>query len=89
LICFYAEQNLQTCFDLVAHKAFPKAQLVKDLVIELGTPPPRYNQPPPAPFDVYNWNSYNDNRLLTNVKNYMKGNFLVVYVNIILLNQTK
>lgn len=49
---------------------------MKDLVIELGTPPPRYNQPPPAPFDVYNWNSYNDNRLLTNVKNFMKGNLL-------------
>jgi hypothetical protein len=63
-------------FYLVAHKAFPKAQWVKDLVIEMGTPPPRYNGPPSTPFDVYNWNSYNDNRLLTNVKNFLKGNFV-------------
>ncbi|XP_059482470.1 protein argonaute-2-like [Neocloeon triangulifer] len=57
----------------VAHKGFPKAQSVRDLVIDLGTEAPSFNNKNPRPFDVVNWELDVDRRLDEKFRNYIKG----------------
>ncbi|CAB3381609.1 Hypothetical predicted protein [Cloeon dipterum] len=58
----------------VAHKGFPRAQWVRDLVADLGTPPPRYNQPPPPRFNPETEYQYGTKRFLDEqLCNFLKG----------------